>query len=219
MAQRIVNFSGIGLPALDVLKAYDRVQGWVLPPVFLELQDALVKVLNSVRDLALYDEIKQKIGLYTEPWDKYLLLDSAYFMPLFNHSAPLLQFDQLLWLQFLAYTIEEELVSTIKLSPAQILSKFLEFANASKKLRTLRENYLKLDKEGAQLAFAKLNDEINKPFYEELRREGHLKPYREDYEHLMSGSSEAGFRSLSQGESTNPKQIMQERMENLFGIK
>jgi hypothetical protein len=219
LAQRLVHFSGTGVPAFDALQTYDRVHTHLHPPIFAVLQEGLREVLTSVRESASAEDIKQRLGMYTEPWDKYLLLDSAYFMPMLNHTKPLGQFQQVLWLRFIAYTVEHELASSIKLTSAQIHAKFFEFASHGKGLKQLEKDYLSLDRTSAVVALEKLDEVLNVPFYDELRRDGNLKPYREDYEHLMSGSSDSSTKSLSQGESSQPKQVLQERMESFFGLK
>ena len=94
------------LPSIDFRHHRDRMQSLVQWGVFKHVARKLSGVLDTVVIEQKVESERKHLGIYTAPWDKYLLLDSQYFLRLMLCGESLTPGELLLFSQFLVYTIE-----------------------------------------------------------------------------------------------------------------
>ena len=196
------------LPSLDFRQQRDHMPSVVHWPIYKEIARRLGSVLDRLVEEQKAEESRETVGLYSPPWDKYLLLDSRFFLQLMQCGESLSPQDLLLFAYFQVYTIENELASTFQPEIPVIRAEFLQYIRTlsssavTKVLSTLESLVAPA---AVSEALSTLDKKVNEPFYKALKVKGMLKDYREDYDDLIIGSGPGQMSALDRSESTGPK--------------
>ena len=212
------------LPSLDFREQRDRMPSVVQLPVFKQIARKLGVVLDKLVEEQKADEGRAVVGLYTPPWDKYLLLDSRYFLKLMQCGESLSPQELLLFAQFQVYTIEKELSSTFAPEIPIIRSEFMQFIRSltnSSVTKVLASLPSLVKPEEITEALALIDKKVNEPFYHSLKLKGMLKDYREDYDDLIVGASSGEMSALDRSATTGvkPREFFKETLEELGLVK
>lgn len=186
-------------PSLDFTIIRDFFGATFQPTIIKELRKNLIEIFMKIHEMERVEEAKDRFGITSDPWDKYLLLDSNFFLKLMNHDSVLNVGDQVAFLRFVVYTIEHELAPMIKIdmkSARQEFFNFLKMTNLPRMFRIRNASEEITSPEEIASTFDYLDTTINAPFYEYMKQQGNMKPHKEDYEDLMQGSTGAELSKL-----------------------
>lgn len=92
-------------PAIDFTK-YKKVPIMSQNPIFQAIRAELLEIFDELKQMQELEDARVKLNIKTEPWDKYLLLDSHFFLKLLNQDSPLAFWEQILFLDFIVYSIK-----------------------------------------------------------------------------------------------------------------
>lgn len=192
-------------PSLDFTIIKDLYGATFQPIIVKELRRRLIEIFLKIHEMESVEEARERFSIPTDPWDKYLLLDSNFFLKLMNHDQALSVGDQVVFLKFVVYTIEHELAPMLKIDMKSARQEFFSFLNMINlpKLYRIRNSSEEISSpEELSLAFEFLDTTINAPFYEYMKQQGNLKPHKEDYEDLMQGTTGAEITKFKKPDST-----------------
>jgi hypothetical protein len=168
-------------PVLD----FTNIGNFLIPlPVYAKLRKELVELFGSLREIKSTEEIRKKYKIGSDPWDKYLLLDSKYFLTLLCQSAPLSIPELTAFLQFILWSVKNETISLFKADLHEVRTEFLSFF---KSLDTEVEVRLRKHPESvdAEWALDQINSKIIPRFYDHAKMKGWLRDFKDDYEELL----------------------------------
>lgn len=171
------------IPVLD----FTNIGNFFIPcqlPVYAKLRKELVKLFVSLKEERSTEEIRKKYKIDSDPWDKYLILDSKYFLTLLCQSAPLSIPELTAFLQFILWSVKNETISMFKADLHEVRAEFLTFF---KSLDTEVEVRLRKHPElvDAEWALDQINTKIIPRFYDHAKMKGWLRDYKDDYEELL----------------------------------
>jgi len=223
LVDRVVNFSSEAdlfkekKPVLEFTKC-EWMQVAYLPPILKQLRSEYIQIFKEVQEMKFTEDIRNKLGIFSEPWEKYLLLDSEYYLRLLDQNTPMPQWQQVVFLQYVLNSIKEESVSRLSGSMETIRTHFLEFANNSED-KTLKALKTDIDSVEPGTALENLNTNFNAAFNEYLKQQNLLKSYKEDYDSLMPGHAKGESASLPKDRPAKHRSVFQGVMSNMNPLK
>lgn len=164
-------------------------------PIFQVLRSRLMKIFYNLKEQHDNEIIKQHHGIKSDPWDKYLLLDSKYYINLLCQDTQMSTVELALFIEFVVFSIENELISMFKIEMPVLRKEFLKFvANCSSLgLSNLMRDPLKVD---PIPTLEDIDKNIIKHFYIEAKIQGWLNDYQDDYEDLLHSSTSSQHSTL-----------------------
>ncbi|CAG9321097.1 unnamed protein product [Blepharisma stoltei] len=221
---QVINFETIKKPFIDNRPSLDFTKGKKIPiiwqhPILQSIRAEFIEIFSDLKQMQELEEARSKLNIKTEPWEKYLLLDSNYFLKLMNQDTPMELWEQIIFLNFCIYVIKNEMVSMIKSDMKIVRNEFLEFIRKSVDTTVNGLKYRISEATDVQDIRKKLNKAINEVFLEELKRKGNLKPHKEDYEELIASSHSTSVEALPKNvnEDITTRQVLQEKYESIIG--
>ena len=216
LASRVLVFEPTpqnSMPLVDILRI-DTFPASYQVPVFRALHTSFMQVFSQLKEMLSLEELRKKLGVYTDPWDKYLLLDSEYFLKVLNHSSPMRPWEQVVFLQFMLYTIKEEMSSMISLEPQVLAKTFLKFVNRSRAgcISLLKT---KLEALGPEV-LPNIDRDVSQEFYDSLKKEGLLKSYKDDYQEAAYAASGSQVEGLPRHKGPEQKTVVRNSMEKIL---
>lgn len=198
-------------PSLDIAKI-DRTPATYAPSVFRTMWATFMQVFTELQDQRAQENSRKELGVYTEPSEQFLLLDSKYFLNLLAHPGPLRPWEQVVFLSLCAHLISEELASTVRIDSNSFRKEFLAFLALSKSPAVA---LLKL-KPLETAALSGLTEEFTRPFLEHLKRMGALKQFKEDYLDLAHPFTRGEVERLPRGSSPQARTVLQSSIEKIL---
>lgn len=157
-------------------------------PVLAELRTRLMTIFKDLKDQHDVEKIKEKFGFKSDPWDKYLLLDSKYYISLLCQDSQMTTVELIAFIEFVVYSVKNELISLFKIEMPLVRKEFLRFLKtcSSHGLALLMRDPEKVD---PVKALQDIDESVVKNFYVEAKIQGWLKEYQDDYEELLHSST------------------------------
>ena len=120
-----------------------------------------------------------------DPWDKYALLDAAYYLPILINNLFLKVEEQILIVHFVLYMVKTDQISFFDISQNELIAQYLDFCRSTSQFLNGKNavEYIEF------VIKNKLNDETGEEnlnflaqnFFEEMNRVGKLLPFKKDY--------------------------------------
>jgi len=164
-------------------------------PIFQVLRSRLMSIFSEMKEQHDVEIIREKFGFKSDPWDKYLLLDSKYYINLLCQDTQLTTVELVLFIEFVVFSIRNELISMFKIEMPVLRKEFLKFAAtcSSPGLSSLMRDPLKVD---PVPTLEDVDKNIIKHFYVEAKIQGWLKDYQDDYDELLQSSTSSKHSTL-----------------------
>jgi hypothetical protein len=164
-------------------------------PIFQALRRKMMKIFQSLHEISSSENMKEKHGIKSEPWDKYLLLDSNYFIPLLCQDIQTSIHEIACFVEFVVFSIENELISMFKIEMNQVRKEFFKFLKtcSTEGINALRKDPKQVDVEAV---LTDIDKNVIKHFYIECKMQGWLKEFQDDYEDLFISSSASSQSTL-----------------------
>ena len=73
----------------------------------------------------------KELGFHTDPWDRYKILDSEYYLPILANNLFLSLEDQILLVHFVIFMVKTDQISYFEMPSNQLIDEYLEFCKIS----------------------------------------------------------------------------------------
>lgn len=188
-------------------------------PVFQKLREALQKIFTEVKEISDLEEARKVFGIGLEPWDKYLVLDSKYFVKFLCQDLQLSTWETIVFCEFVVYSVRNELISMFKIEMHELKKEFLKYVKG-----VSCEAMLKIannpESPDADWILNNIDENVIKRFYVEAKMRNWLKDYKDDYDELMGHTVPSGTQKLVTPDlKPSEKTVLQQFLESNLILK
>ena len=223
ISSQVYNFSSTheiiqkNKPILDFL-AMSQTNFSYQYPIFKKLREEMMKIFHELKEMTDIEEIRKKFKLPTEPWDQYLYLDSRYFVNLLCQDKQLSTWELACFIEFIVYSIKNELISKFKIDMKTLREEFLKHSK-SIYCDTTIEIIKNPETVDPVIALKEIDEKIIKSFYIEAKMNNWLKEYQDDYDELLTHGTASGIQKFKPDMKPEPKSISQQFIDNILTLK
>ena len=127
----------------------------------------------------------KELGFHTDPWDRYKILDSEYYLPILANNLFLSLEDQILLVHFVIFMVKTDQISYFEMPSNQLIDEYLEFCKISfleNELSVRDHLTIELQKpKEDQIDLISLIDSYAQRFLVQQQNEGKARLYKKDY--------------------------------------
>ena len=127
----------------------------------------------------------KELGFHTDPWDRYKILDSEYYLPILANNLFLSLEDQILLVHFVIFMVKTDQISYFEMPSNQLIDEYLEFCKISfleNELSVRDHLTIELQKPNEdQIDLISLIDSYAQRFLVQQQNEGKARLYKKDY--------------------------------------
>lgn len=136
-----------------------------------------MKIDKNFRDLKIERDV----------WDRYLVLDAEYYLPILINNLFLSANEQVLIIYFVLYSVKKDLIGYLDLPQNDLIKDYFNFCRGFNKFLNEKNvfDFLSFVEKSEfvqnETNLVGLFDFLVESFYEELRQLGKLREYKKDY--------------------------------------
>ena len=204
-------------PVLDFMKLSSSPFQYQIP-ILARLRKEISDLMMKLNELQSVEDIKAKYGMNSDPWDKYLLLDSKFFVRFLCQSEPMEFIQLVFFVEFAIYSLKNELISMFKIDMAELRTELLKHVNKFSEavVAQLLKDPLGVD---VDWALQEIDEKFIKKFYVDAKMQGWLKDFKDDYDDLLSTKSSSEVSTLKTEVKDQGSSRSQKLFEKIAGLK
>ena len=145
------------------------------------------RFFNKIRNELTTDSQLKELKIEREQWDRFLILDAEYYLPILTNNLYLSFEEEILTAYFVVYSVRHDLISYWDLSQNELMNEFYGFCKAYNCYldnKTIFEYFEFLKTTGSNYSreeIESLLENLLDKFYQTMKEEGKMREYKKDY--------------------------------------
>lgn len=129
----------------------------------------------------------RELKLARDPWDRFLILDAEYYLPILINNLYLSRDEQLLVVYFVLFSVREDLISYWDIPQNELIQDYFAFCRNTKVYlgqKTIFDflDLLRKNESEKQLGNAEtVLDSLVNDFYVHMKEQGKMRLFKKDY--------------------------------------
>ena len=207
ISTQIYNFTSLNetiqktRPLLDFTKIPNTRYNYQYP-IFQRLREELRKVFSELKEISEIEEIRKGLGITSDPWDRYLILDSKYFIKLLCQETQMSTWELVCFLEFVVYSVKNELVSMFKIDMKELREEFLKYVRESS-TEIMTKMIQDPESVDPEWGLNQIDERIIKNFYVEAKMKNWMEEFKNDYDELLNHGTQSEKRKIDSETGTN----------------
>jgi hypothetical protein len=186
-------------------------------PIFKKLRNDFLEIFSNLNEMQEAEEIRKIIGIVTDPWEKYLYLDSKYFIKLLCQTHSLKTWELIVFIEFIVYSVKNEMISLFKIDMEVLRTEFLTYIKGLT-MEVIGKLISSPDTIDIDWGLRQIDEKIIKIFYIEAKMKDWLRDYQDDYEEPSNSAPKFNLEKLK-FPVKEQKSVIQKFLENITTLK